>query len=344
MDLHRLIGAGGGDLGRVELRHRRPGGGAPAGVDCRSRTPGHQPGQLDLCPHVRQLELRRLERRDRNAELASSRRIRQRCVEACLGDTDGKRGDGHATTFEYLQELVQTPAHLADNVAQRHPAVVEHQFASVGCVPAELAVLGRLRVTGRALLNGDRRDLFVPVVPSGDSRDGDARADVGPGIGDERLTTVDHPLVTVAHRLGQCPRRVGSGIRLGESECPDTLARHQWPEPAFPLLGRAELNDRRDAERHGRLERDRTTRVGASDLLHGEAVGDEVTACATDLLREGQSKQPEPRHAGDEFVGEIAGLVVMGGPRRDLRLGEVAYHVANVTLLVTEIKVQCFSR
>ena len=105
------------------------------------------------------------------------------------------------------------------------------------------------------------------------------------------------------------------------------------------LLARAELRDGRDPERHRRLERDRAARVGASDLLHGEAVRQEIATGAADLLGKRQREQPEPGHPRDEVVRELAGLVVVRGTGRDLRLREVADHVPNVTLLVTEIEI-----
>src|SRR5579864_6120929 len=64
VDLHRLVCARGCHLGCVQLRHRRVGRGTLAGIDRGGRAPGHEACKLDLRAHVRQLELRGLERRD----------------------------------------------------------------------------------------------------------------------------------------------------------------------------------------------------------------------------------------------------------------------------------------
>src|SRR5580704_12619452 len=75
VDLYRLVGAGGGDLGRVQLRHRGVWRRAPARIDGSGSSPGHQPRQLDLRAHVGELELRCLEFGDRHAELTPCRRV-----------------------------------------------------------------------------------------------------------------------------------------------------------------------------------------------------------------------------------------------------------------------------
>ena len=53
----------------------------------------------------------------------------------------------------------------------------------------------------------------------------------------------------------------------------------------------------------------------------------------------GRANSPSRGHPRHELIGKLPGLVVVGCCRRDLRLSEVANHVANVTLLVTEIEV-----
>jgi hypothetical protein len=81
--------------------------------------------------------------------------------------------------------------------------------------------------------------------------------------------------------------------------------------------------------------------VSAGDLLHRQAVRDEVAAGPTDALGEGQREEPEPRHPRHELVRKVAGLVVMRGPWRDLCLREIADSVADLPLLVAEIEVHC---
>src|SRR5205807_9806861 len=107
------------------------------------------------------LELGRLEGSDRLAELPALRAVAQGRVEASLGQADRQRRDGDTSRFEDGQELLEAAPLLAHQVAEWHPDVVEDQLAGVRRVPAELAVLGRLGVTGSATLDGDAADLFL---------------------------------------------------------------------------------------------------------------------------------------------------------------------------------------
>ena len=218
-------------------------------------------------------------------------------------------------------------------------AVLEDQLAGVGRAPSELAVFGRLRIPRRPVLDGDGADLLVAVVRAGDRGDGHPCTHIGARVGDESFATVDDPVITVA----DCARLGGGGIRsgvgLGESECPELRASHQRPQPSLLLFSGTEFHDRRDAKRDRRLKRDRAARVRSSDLLYGEAVGDEITPGAADLLRKRQCEQPQPSHAGDELVRKISSPIVLASAGCDLRLREVANHVANLTLFVTEFEV-----
>ena len=55
----------------------------------------------------------------------------------------------------------------------------------------------------------------------------------------------------------------------------------------------------------------------------------------------GSAKSPSRAIPATRSYGKSPVLVVVGRAGRDLRLGEVAHHVPNVTLLVTEIEVHC---
>src|SRR5581483_642874 len=164
-------------------------------------------------------------------------------------------------------------------------------------------------------------------------------ADLRPCVRDEGLAAVDHPAVAVAHRARLRAARVGAGLGLGEAEGPELLAAEQLGQVALPLLVGAEVDEGRDAQADRGLQGDGQRGVAAGDLLQGEAVGDEVAAGTAHALGEGQGEEAEPGHAGDQVVGELAGLVVVGGPGDDLALGEVAAEVADGALLVAELEI-----
>jgi hypothetical protein len=98
-------------------------------------------------------------------------------------------------------------------------------------------------------------------------------------------------------------------------------------------------DERRAAERDVRLHRDPDARVGATDFLDGEAVGDEVAARAAVLGGQVEAHQPESGHLLDDVIGELLGAVERGGARADSPLGEVAGEVAPAGLFGGEVEV-----
>src|SRR5437899_2498297 len=81
--------------------------------------------RFDLRRHVGELELHRLELRDRLAELLSLLRVREREVVRTLCEADSHRRNGDAAAVEDLEELVEAVATLAEQVLLGHGAVLE---------------------------------------------------------------------------------------------------------------------------------------------------------------------------------------------------------------------------
>src|SRR5262249_4960164 len=107
------------ELAREELRHRRLTCERPSLVLeprrlVNERTPG-----FDLRRHVRELELDRLEPRDRLPELLALPGVREREVVRALRETDAHRGDRDPAAVEDLEELAEARAALAEEVALR---------------------------------------------------------------------------------------------------------------------------------------------------------------------------------------------------------------------------------
>ena len=115
--------------------------------------------QLDLCCHIRELELDRLESRDRTPECGSLLCVSQRSVEARLCQTDREGRDRHPTTGKRVQELSQASAPATQQVLLGHPAGVECQRVGVRGMPAQLSIGGQNLVPGGAGRDQDGADL-----------------------------------------------------------------------------------------------------------------------------------------------------------------------------------------
>ena len=97
---------------------------------------------------------------------------------------------------------------------------------------------------------------------------------------------------------------VRAGLRLGQPEGAELLARAELRQPLALLLLGAEQVDRLGAERGVRAERDRDRGVDPRQLLDGERVGERVGAAAAVLLGERDAHQAELAELGDDLVRE----------------------------------------
>src|SRR5579862_9825099 len=176
---------------------------------------------VDLRRHVRELELDRLELRDRLAELPPLLRVGEREVVRALRQADAHRRDRDPAAVENLHELLEAAPALAEEILLGHRAGGERQLARVGCVPAELVHRRRDLVAGRPVRDDEIGDLAVSRLRG----DRDAEADLGAGVRDEDLRAVDHPVPVAEPRLR--PRRAGvrPGVRLRQPERREPLSR-----------------------------------------------------------------------------------------------------------------------
>ena len=204
----------------------------------------------------------------------------------------------------------------------------------VGGMPPHLVVGG---LDHQARCAGGHQD-GADLLRAGAGGDGDHRGERRPGVGDERLRTVDHPLVSVEHRPGPGGAGVGSGIGLGEAEGGQRPSGEQVGQPAI-VLGLGPVGDDRvDTQADRRLQRDAHRLVDAPDLLDGDAQAGEVPTAAADALGEGKAEQPEVPHLPDHVLGEVVVPVPRGGMRGDLGLGELADHLTERLVLRRELE------
>ena len=166
--------------------------------------------------------------------------------------------------------------------------------------------------------------LAVRIAP-GHGGDGDESGDVGAGVCDELLGTVDDPLAVA--QLGPRPRvaRVRAGLGLGQPERTELCAAAQDRHPFALLLLGSEQVDRLRAQRRVRAQGDRDRRVDARELLDGQHVGERVGAGAAVLLGKRDPHQVQRAELGDDVVGDRLRPIILLGERRDLALGELAY-------------------
>ena len=87
--------------------------------------------RLDLRRHVGELELHRLEPRDRLAELLALLRVRVREVVRALREADAHRRDRDAAAVEDLEELLEALAARAEQVLLRGRAQFSNESSRV---------------------------------------------------------------------------------------------------------------------------------------------------------------------------------------------------------------------
>jgi len=121
-----------------ELRLRRGEGERLACVLEPRRAVDELAARLDLCRHVCELELDRLEARDGLPELVPFLRVGGGEVVRALSEPDPHRRDRDAAAVEDLHELREAAPARAEQVPLGHRARVERKLARVGGVPAKL--------------------------------------------------------------------------------------------------------------------------------------------------------------------------------------------------------------
>ena len=151
--------------------------------------------------------------------------------------------------------------------------------------------------------------------------------------------SITHSCAGVVERGARPSRaRVGARLGFGEPERAEHLARDHRHEVLLLLRLGAGVEERRGAEAHARLERDRHRRVDAGELLDREAVREVVGAATAVLLGERQAEQAELAHREHRVDREHVVAVPRFGVRRDLRLRELAHDASELLLFGREVE------
>src|SRR6266851_6387539 len=129
VDAHRLERRLDAHLRCVKLGHPRFEVGPPSRVEGRGGPPRQQPRGLDLGRHIRQLQLDRLEFRNRPAERVALPRVGEGPVQARLRNAHCPTGDVDAPELQRRQRLLQAVALIAaQHILHGHAAVAQENL------------------------------------------------------------------------------------------------------------------------------------------------------------------------------------------------------------------------
>ena len=213
----------------------------------------------------------------------------------------------------------------------RNPDVVEGQLGGRRAADAHLVLDARGGETGAVGLDDERAH---PLPASGgrigqreDGHDVRDRA-----VGDEPLRPVEDVLVTVARGPHPVRGHIRAGGGLGQGEGDQPLPAGQSREVSVLLLVGAGQEDRQRAELLD--DRDQAgRRVGASDLLDEDGLGDRVEVRPTVALLEARAEQILLCQEVLEVVRELRLLVDLGCPRRDALVRQLAHDGTQLVVL-----------
>ena len=152
-------------------------------------------------------------------------------------------------------------------------------------------------------------------------------------MADEPLRAVDDVVVAVARGGGPDRGDVRAGLGLGQGEGDELLpGRQPRDEAGLLFVGagdeerqRGQLLDREDQAGRG---------TRAAELLDRQADAQQVATETAVFLGERQGQDVLGGQQLAKVLGKLAGLVDLGGPRRDAFVGEGADSVAEERLLL----------
>ncbi len=215
-------------------------------------------------------------------------------------------------------------AFLADQVFNRHPAIVEMQGRGIGCPPAHLLEFCA-RQAGRIALDQEQADAGGALA-AGAHRN---RQIIRPHArGDEGLLAVDDVMVAVAPSPRAQIGDVGAAARLGDGECGDLFPRQDFGQHPRPDFGTRRARDRRRADGVAHQACGDAAGAGAGELLGRHDLHELVGGNAAILFRKAEAQQADFGGLLIERAGKFAGLVPFMGERRDLLFDETAHHLA----------------
>ena len=174
--------------------------------------------------------------------------------------------------LEVGHDQLEAAVELAEQVLARDEDLVEGDLGGVGGAPPQLRERARRDRPRHARARGRTAAVAVAAGPDRGHVEVGAHA-----VGDVRLGARDEPAAVDRDGARADRRHVGPRVGLGDGQRPDQLAAHRGLEPAGPLLGSAEAEDRGRRDVDVRADpRCHAARPAACQLLRQHRVGDPV--------------------------------------------------------------------
>ena len=258
-------------------------------------------------------------------ELNAPLGVVQRLLVAGHGRPHGAPGNAVARLGQTHERVLQTGG-LRQEVLRRNAAVVEQQLGRVGGPQGKLAVDGFGREARRAFLHQKAPDARFGLGPHhGHVRQG--------AVGNPHLAAVEDPAVARAFGAGAHGRRIGAGVRFGQSEATDRLAAGQLRQPGLLLfLGTEGVNRVHDqAALHGNETANAAVR--ALQFLIDQPVSHVVEPGAAVALQV-RAHQAQLAEFRNELHREGPLAVVLANDRHHLLLHKFAHGGTGQTFFV----------
>src|SRR5882724_2225339 len=211
-------------LGPQELGRVRLGAAGPPAVEEPRRLEAHEPRRLELRPRERERMGDRLVLADRPVEDDALLRVLHGPIERGASDADRLDAGEDALGVQRVEQMVEAPAHLADDVRLGNLEAVDEDLVGVDGRPAELLDLADGDPGAVELREEERhaRERLRRVARRGARQQENVRRVLSVGV--PHLAAVDDVAVAVALRARLDPRGVGPGVGLGHAERHDDVA------------------------------------------------------------------------------------------------------------------------
>jgi len=267
---------------------------------------------------------------DRAAESDPFPSIGDRVLEGGARDANGLRADADTSRLQGRERDPVPFALAADEVLRRHAHALENQRAGVRGVLAELVLNARNPVARRVGRHGEARDSLLAG-----GRVGDGEQEAHPrdrAAADELLAAVDDPSVALAHRTRAQIRGIRPGLRFGEREARNPLARRHRSQQALLLRPGAVSFQDGACRRVVNGDEGGDRGVPGGDLLQRHGVGQGVQPGPAPLGRGRGAEEAEGGEFADNLRLNSPFALAQRGPRGEFLLCEGARRGDNKAL------------
>ena len=258
------------------------------------------------------------------AERAALAGERHRLVERALRRRLRRDRDRQPLLRQVADEVDEPAVFLADQVARRHPHIVEEQLGRVGHPLPDFVQIAPARKAGPVPLDQHQRS-----APGPGTRIGLGHGDDHVGVlavGDIGLGPVDHVFVAVAPRGGAHALQIGTRARLGHRNRGNRLAGQHARQPARLqfVAGIAQHIRHRDIA----LQRQAVGHHRISEFLVEDRVEGEIQPWAAPFLGHCRAQQSGIAGLAPEIARDDTIFLEFCDARRKLPLNKAANRIA----------------